>query len=211
MGGSFTNTCPNLSLAYTALVSEPKNNGFLRGQLLIAAPGMGDPRFARTLLYMCGHDDEHAMGLVINQPMHALDFQTLLRQLKMQPEHIHLPDRAILAGGPVDTERGFVLHSLDYDEPKETLRVSDHIGMSASREILLAMAEGGPPAKCLLALGLSSWGPGQIEQELEANAWLVCEPDETLVFDLDFASKWDRAMFKIGVDPDRFSDTVGHA
>jgi len=179
--------------------------------MLIAAPGMGDPRFARTLLYICGHDEEHAMGLVINQPMHALHFRDLLRQMEIDTTGRVVTERSVLAGGPVEPERGFVLHSLDYNKPGETLLVSDQIGMSASIGILLAMASSEPPKQSLIAVGLSSWGPGQIEQEMEANAWLNCEPDDELVFDLDFASKWDRAMFKIGVDPERFSDVAGHA
>ncbi|VAV88650.1 UPF0301 protein YqgE [hydrothermal vent metagenome] len=179
--------------------------------MLIAAPGMGDPRFARTLLYMCGHDRFHAMGIVINQPMHALRFSALLSQLQIKPEINPVPDHPVLAGGPVEPERGFVLHSLDYCLAGETLEVSADIGMSASAQIVAAMASPTPPKNCILALGLSSWGPGQIEEELRANAWLVCDADTALVFDRDFASKWDRAMHKIGVDPDRFSDVAGHA
>lgn len=179
--------------------------------MLIAAPGMGDPRFARTLLFICGHDPEHAMGLVINQPMHALRFSALLRQLKIEIKATEIPDHPVLSGGPVEPERGFVIHSLDYNKPDETLEVTDALGMSASTEILLAMASNTPPAKFLLVLGLSSWGAGQIEQELEQNTWLICEPDDQLLFDQDYTSKWDRAMAKIGVDPDRFSNAAGHA
>ena len=187
------------------------HSGYLTGKLLIAAPGMGDPRFARTVLYMCGHDEFQAMGLVINQPMHALRFDALLRQLKIDVGETQVPDTPVLSGGPVEPERGFVLHSLDFVLPEETLVVTNDIGLSASTEMLLMMASKAPPKHCLLALGISSWGAGQIEYELEANAWLICEPDKALVFDQEFASKWDRAMDKIGVDPHRFSNTVGHA
>jgi len=186
-------------------------SGFLTGKLLIAAPGMGDPRFARTVLYMCGHDEFQAMGLVINQPMHALRFDVLLRQLKIDVGDNQVPDVPVLSGGPVEPERGFVLHSLDFVLPEETLVITKDIGLSASTEMLLAMASSAPPKHCLLALGISSWGPGQIEHELEANAWLICEPDKALVFDQEFASKWDRTMHKIGVDPHRFSNAIGHA
>ncbi|MBL4617095.1 MAG: YqgE/AlgH family protein [Robiginitomaculum sp.] len=185
--------------------------GYLAGKMLIAAPSMGDPRFAQTLLYMCAHDEHHAMGIIINQPMHILRFPMLLKQLDIDTENNSPPDMPVLSGGPVDPERGFVLHSLEYDKPDETIRVTDNIGLSASKEVLQAMASSDPPKQCLLALGLSSWGAGQIEFELEQNAWLVCEADDDLLFDQDFASKWSRAMFKIGVDPDRLSDTTGHA
>ncbi|PHR60616.1 MAG: hypothetical protein COA47_07395 [Robiginitomaculum sp.] len=187
------------------------NNGFLKGKILIAAPAMGDPRFSRTVLYMCGHDQFQAMGLVINQPMHALHFGILMQQLKLDQDNPNIPQMPVLSGGPVEPERGFVLHSLDYNVPEETLKITPNIGFSASTEILLAIASPNPPAQALLALGLSSWGPGQIEQELQENAWLICEPDEDLIFDQDYASKWDRAMHKIGVDPTRFSDIAGHA
>ncbi|MBN4047706.1 YqgE/AlgH family protein [Oceanicaulis sp. AH-315-P02] len=193
------------------ITSVNKQQGYLAGKMLIAAPSMGDPRFAQTLLYMCAHDEHHAMGIIINQPMHILRFPTLLKQLGIDTENTTPPDMPVLSGGPVDPERGFVLHSLEYNKPEETTPVTDNIGLSASKEILLAMASDDPPKQCLLALGLSSWIAGQIEFELEQNAWLVCEADDELLFDQEFASKWNRAMFKIGVDPDRFSHTTGHA
>ncbi len=178
---------------------------------MIAAPGMSDPRFARTLIFMCAHDVRHAIGLVINQPMHALEFSALLRQLNLKASIDPIPDYPVLSGGPVEPERGFALHSLDYNKKGETLKICDRFGMSASTEIVQAMASANPPDKCLLALGLSSWGAGQIEQEIEANAWLVCDADNELVFGRSFDKKWEQAMAKIGVDPDRFSDTAGHA
>lgn len=188
-----------------------KTKGYLAGKMLIAAPGMGDPRFARTLLFICAHDAEHAIGLVVNQPMHALRFPALLRQLNLKPTAAPTPDYPVLSGGPVEPERGFVLHSLDYNKPDETLEICSQLGMSASTEILLAMASNSPPKQHLLALGISSWGSGQIEEEIKANAWLICETDNNLLFDHAFESKWQRAMNKIGVDPDRFSDIAGHA
>ncbi len=196
-------------LAILSLVS--KKHGYLTGKLLIAAPNMGDPRFTQTVVFMCAHDHEHAMGIVINQPMHAFEFKTLLRQLQIKPDIDMNVKRPVLSGGPVETERGFVLHSLDYCKDEETLQVSSKIGMTASSDIVRKMVSKEPPKQCLLALGLSGWEAGQIEQELEANAWLICDADDALVFDHNFADKWSRALDKIGVAPTRFSDAVGHA
>jgi putative transcriptional regulator len=187
-----------------------QSSGYLSGRMLIASPAMGDPRFARSLIYVCGHSEEQTMGLVINHPMEGLRLPELLGQLDIE-RHIKLPDRPVLYGGPVERERGFVLHSLDFQTEDATMPISDQIGLTASKEILLAMNSDHPPRHSALALGFANWGERQIEDELAQNAWLICEADDDLIFDDAYASKWDRAMASIGVDPARYVETSGQA
>ncbi len=187
-----------------------QTSGYLSGRLLIASPAMGDTRFARSVIYVCGHSDEQTMGLVINHPMEGLRLPELLKQLDMKSD-IKVPDQPVLNGGPVERERGFVLHSLDFHTSDATMPISDKIGLTASKEVLEAINSENPPRHSALALGFANWGAGQIEDELSQNAWLVCEADEKLIFDDDYDSKWDRAMASIGVDPSRLVDTMGQA
>jgi putative transcriptional regulator len=181
----------------------------LVGQLLVAMPGMRDPRFAKTLVYICAHSPEGAMGLVINRVLESLTFGDLLEQLGITPppaEHainIHF-------GGPVETGRGFVLHSPDYKQ-EGTLVVASDVSLTATVDILRAIAAGRGPRHRLLALGYAGWGPGQLDGEIRANGWLHVAADEDLVFDPNLDSKWDRAMAKIGIDPRMLSDAAGHA
>ncbi len=181
----------------------------LTGKLLIAMPSMPDPRFARTVIYMCAHNEDGAMGLVVNRVLDAISFTDLLGQLGIKPEgrvdgiHVHF-------GGPVETGRGFVLHSPDYHRDG-TLQVADGVALTATVDILKAIAAGGGPRRHLLALGYAGWAPGQLDTEIKANGWLHVDADEGLVFDLDLASKWDRAMAKIGIDPRLLTDIAGHA
>ena len=191
-------------------MSKTPHSGSFSGKMLIAAPGMMDPRFARSLIYICGHSDEQAMGLVINQPLPDLRLPQVLDQLGLQSS-IHVPDQPVLYGGPVERERGFVLHSLDYRAPDATMPVTDSIGLTASREVLLALSSDHKPRHSALALGFASWGAGQLEAELAQNAWLLCDADEALVFDDSYEDKWDRAMASIGVDPARYIETPGQA
>ncbi|PHS28864.1 MAG: hypothetical protein COA85_02760 [Robiginitomaculum sp.] len=184
--------------------------GYLSGRMLIAAPNMGDPRFARSLIYVCGHSDEQTMGLVINHPLEGLRLPDLLEQLDIKSD-IKVPDQPVLYGGPVERERGFVLHSLDFRTEDATMPISDKIGLTASKDILLAINSDHPPRHSALALGFANWGAGQIEDEMAQNAWLTCDADEELIFDDAYGSKWDRAMAKIGVDPARFADVMGQA
>ncbi|MDQ7017906.1 MAG: YqgE/AlgH family protein [Robiginitomaculum sp.] len=186
------------------------HSGYLSGRMLIAAPNMGDPRFARSLIYVCGHSDEQTMGLVINHPLEGLRLPDLLEQLDIKSD-IQVPDQPVLYGGPVERERGFVLHSLDYRTEDATMPISDQIGLTASKDILLAINSDHPPRHSALALGFANWGAGQIEDEMAQNAWLVCDADEDLIFDNAYGSKWDRAMAKIGVDPSRLVDGTGLA
>lgn len=182
---------------------------FLVGQLLVAMPGMRDPRFAKTVVYMCAHSPEGAMGLVVNRALESLTFGDLLEQLGITPPPA---ERAINIhfGGPVETGRGFVLHSPDYKQ-EGTLQVADEVSLTATVDILRAIATGQGPRRHLLALGYAGWGPGQLDGEIRANGWLHVAPDEALLFDRNLNSKWERAMTKIGIDPRMLSDAAGHA
>lgn len=184
-------------------------DSFLVGQLLVAMPGMRDPRFAKTVVYMCAHSPEGAMGLVVNRALESLTFGDLLEQLGITPPPA---ERAINIhfGGPVETGRGFVLHSPDYNQ-EGTLQVADEVSLTATVDILRAIATGQGPRRHLLALGYAGWGPGQLDGEIRANGWLHVAPDEALLFDRNLNSKWERAMTKIGIDPRMLSDAAGHA
>lgn len=182
---------------------------FFAGHLLAAMPGMPDPRFARTVIYMCAHTKDGAMGLVINKPFTQLSFPDLLDQLG-----IKAPPRAkairLRSGGPVESGRGFVLHSDDYMH-EGTMPVLDGIALTATVDILKAMAEGGGPRRSLLALGYANWGPGQLENELTGNGWLTVPVDDDIVFDADLDTKWERALVKAGAHPSFLSGEAGHA
>lgn len=188
----------------------PTGDGWLKGQMLIASPAIGDPRFERTVVFMCAHSDEHAMGIVVNKPMGELRLPDLLSQLDV-PSSISAPDVPVLNGGPVDRDRGFVLHTDDYLVREATLEVGRGIGLTATKEVLSAIASPGAPERAMLALGYAQWGPGQLEDELMTDAWLTCEGDPDLVFSADLDDKWARALALIGVSPDRLTGFSGSA
>jgi len=183
---------------------------FLGGKLLIATPAIGDPRFDRSVILICDHTPEGAMGIIVNKPADGLLLPDLFEQLEVEGSH-PAPDRAVLSGGPVDKDRGFVLHTRDYANDEATLPVTDRIGLTATKDVLEAMASASPPQRSLLALGYSGWGAGQLDVELVANAWLVCDMDEDLVFDTDDADKWPRALELLGISPQHLSALSGHA
>ncbi len=182
---------------------------YLSGQLLIAMPGMKDPRFARTVIYMCAHSADGALGLVVNKVLDSLSFPDLMEQLGLEcsgvGERIN-----VHYGGPVESGRGFVLHTSDYAQDA-TLVVDGEVGLTATVDILKAIAAGSGPKRCFLALGYSGWGPGQLDQEIMRNGWLSVTPDNDLVFGPDLDGKWEQAMDKLGIDPGLLSDTAGHA
>jgi putative transcriptional regulator len=188
---------------------EPATGAFLTGQLLIAMPAMADPRFAQSVIYLCAHTPEGAMGLVLNRPLKRPSFEDLLRQLEVAPLP---PARRIrlYAGGPVDNARGFVLHTTDWTGDG-SLRVDEGLALTASLDVLKAIAEGGGPREGILALGYAGWGPGQLDAEIQQNAWLSVSADETIVFDGDHDTKWRRAFAKLKIDPLLLSDAAGHA
>ena len=181
----------------------------LVGHLLVAMPGMSDPRFARTVIYMCAHSAEGAMGLVVNRALEQISLAELLQQLEIDATAVD--DKiAVNFGGPVETGRGFVLHSPDYMR-EGTLVVTEGISLTATIDILKAIASGSGPRRHLLALGYAGWGPGQLDSEILANGWLHVDADEELVFGAALDQKWDRAMAKLGINPMLLSDAAGHA
>jgi putative transcriptional regulator len=182
----------------------------LSGKMLIAMPGMGDPRFERSVIFMCAHSDEGAMGLIVNKPATDLSLSNLLRQLDID-QSPQARDIRVHFGGPVENSRGFVLHSADYQSRQATLRVDDRFGMTATLDILEALALGEGPAQSILALGYSGWGPGQLESEILRNGWLTCEATDALLFSPDNAAKWDMALRSLGVDPLLLSASAGRA
>jgi len=190
-------------------------SGFLDDQFLIAMPGMKDDRFARSVIYVCAHSEEGAMGIIVNQAQQMM-FPDLLVQLGLlkDEEAIRLPpsarDFVIRNGGPVDRSRGFVLHSDDY-VVESSLPISDQICLTATVDILRAISIGRGPRRALMALGYSSWAPGQLETEIAENGWLTCPADTEMLFDQDIERKYDRLMASMGVDPSRLSQFAGHA
>ena len=191
--------------------------GFLDGQMLLAMPAMQDSRFARALIYLCAHSEEGAMGIVINQRVRHPRFADLLIQLDIiaEEEAIRLPPGVdaiqVLKGGPVEQGRGFVLHSSDFAGDSSTLAIAKDICLTATIDILRAIAAGDGPGKAVLALGYAGWGPGQLEAEMHSNSWLTCPADGRLIFDNDLDSKYARAMQSMGIDPAMLSSAAGHA
>ena len=191
--------------------------GYLDGQMLIAMPAMGDERFSRAVIYVCAHSTEGAMGIVVNQPAANIKFPDLLVQLEVIPanERIELPDQAedvkVLKGGPVETGRGFVLHSADFFIENSTLPIDEGICLTATLDILKAIARGNGPHNAILALGYAGWAPGQLEQEIQQNGWLHCAADPELIFGTDTGAKYEKALRKIGIDLSHLSNEAGHA
>lgn len=183
----------------------------LGGKLLIAMPGMGDPRFDKSVVFLCAHSDEGAMGLIVNKPISDISFTDLLEQLDI-PKAPGARDIRVHFGGPVEHARGFVLHSGDYMTDRETtMRVDSRFGMTATLDILEDIANGRGPAESLLALGYAGWGPGQLEGEIQQNGWLTCDAVPDLVFDGKDATKWERALKTMGIDPLMLSAAAGRA
>jgi len=185
--------------------------GFLAGSLLIAMPGIGDPRFERALVLLCAHDADHAMGLAVNRPVEGLTVGDLLQRLGVAATS-EAPDDLVLMGGPVQRERGFVLHTPDYMSTESTLAVAEGVGMTATRDVLSALGSTRQrPRRSALCLGYAGWGAGQLEREILENVWLTCPADEQLVFDDDYERKWTRALAKLGVEAETLSAHGGRA
>ncbi|WP_159005364.1 YqgE/AlgH family protein [Bradyrhizobium sp. S69] len=196
---------------------DAASRGYLDGQLLIAMPVMDDPRFERSVIYLCAHSSEGAMGIIVNRPAGSIDFPGLLVQLDIikKSEQIKLPENAesmkVLKGGPVETGRGFVLHSSDFFIEDATLRIDDGICLTATVDILKAIAKGDGPKHAILALGYAGWAAGQLETEIQHNGWLHCDADADLIFGGDVEEKYLRALAKIGINPGMLSTDAGHA
>ncbi len=189
---------------------SPDASDSLGGQILIAMPGMSDPRFRRALVYLCAHTEEGAMGLIVNKRAESLTLKDLFEKLEI-PIGEPMAETPVHYGGPVETGRGFVLHSSDYDSGEATLEVDETTSMTATVDILHAMAESRGPERAIVALGYAGWAPGQLEEEMRANGWLACAPDSELLFGDDEDAKYDRALAKIGVQPGTLSSFGGHA
>ncbi len=194
-----------------------KARSYLNGQLLIAMPTMQDPRFARSVVYMCTHTKDGAMGLIINQRADNISFPELLVQARIVKEgtedsvppavqamHVHV-------GGPVETGRGFVLHTAEFQGKDSTVSIDDTMSLTATIDILRAIAKGRGPARSLLALGCAGWSAGQLDREIQANGWLHCPSDPDLVFDPELDRKYERALARIGVNPSHLVSQAGHA
>jgi putative transcriptional regulator len=200
----------------TAKKRKGRNYAYLDGQLLIAMPIMTDKRFARSVIYICAHSAEGAMGLIINQRASHISFSELMKQLSIVPDgsddiEIELADMDVHVGGPVETGRGFVLHSADYYAADSTLPIDEGVSLTATIDILKAIAGGKGPDRAILALGYAGWRPGQLESEIAANGWLHCSADADLLFDRDLDQKYERALSKIGIDPSHLVSEAGHA
>lgn len=199
------------------LKTGKRSEGYLEGQMLVAMPTMSDERFSRAVVYVCAHSAEGAWGIVVNRLSRRLTFPDLLVQLDVidKDQLIQLPERAsgipVLRGGPVERSRGFMLHSDDYDSDVSTVRLPGGVAVTATVDILKTIARGDGPRQSVLALGYAGWAPGQLEEELQANGWLTVEADSSFVFAADQASKYDRALRKLGIDPAMLSAEAGHA
>ena len=181
----------------------------LTNQFLIAMPGLMDPNFFQSVTYICEHNEHGAMGIVINQPV-DLTLGEVVDYLGIKNTHNRKMDQNVYRGGPVETERGFVLHH-PVGQWQSTLNVTNRIGLSTSNDIVEALARGEGPEQCLVALGYAGWGAGQLERELSENAWINCAADENVLFKMDFNERWQAAVSLIGIDLNHLSDDVGHA
>jgi len=191
------------------MANPPTFEGSLEGQLLIAMPAMPDPRFERTVIFMCAHSAQGAMGLVVNKPAERITFSGLLEQLGIESAPGAGPIR-VHFGGPVETGRGFVLHTPDYRQ-ESTVVVGGQYALTATVDILKAIATAHGPRRGLLALGYTGWAPGQLDQEIQQNGWLHAPADPEIVYDGALETKWDRAVRKVGIDPSFLSSAAGHA
>ncbi|RMD93284.1 MAG: YqgE/AlgH family protein [Alphaproteobacteria bacterium] len=191
-------------------MTQATSSAGLAGKLLIAMPGMGDPRFERAVVFICAHSPEAAMGLIVNKPAPNLRLDDLLGQLEI-PAGPATAGRPVHFGGPVETTRGFVLHSAEYESDGATLKVDDTFAMTATLDILRDIARGAGPARWLATLGYAGWGPGQLDHEIQMNGWLTCDADPEIVFDTPDSEKWNAALKSMGVDAVSLSAAAGRA
>lgn len=186
------------------------NSPYLTGKLLLAMPLMSDPRFERAVIFMCAHDENGAMGLVINRSLPDISFDRLLDQLDIKSDiEVRLKD-PVMNGGPVETQRGFLLHSNDFEQD-DTIKINERFSVTGTLDALRKVAGGEGPEKRLFILGYAGWGAGQLEKEIQDNVWLVSEPDPSIIFDQNHDAKWGSAVGKMGFDPAMLSGDAGHA
>ena len=191
------------------MVDMTQYDGYLPGQLLIAMPGMADPRFSKSVIYLCAHNEDGAMGLVVNKLIGSLSFKELLKQMEIETGNFN-SNVEVHFGGPVESGRGFVLHSTDYNSA-ETMRVNNDFAVTATVEVLKSIAEGKGPNDVMFALGYSGWAAGQLDTEMQNNGWLHCKADLNIVFGEDNEAKWKLAAAKMGVDLSLLTTDAGHA
>lgn len=203
---------PSKKKALSGVASDMANlsdAGYLRGQILVAMPQMRDPRFDKSLILMCGHDSDGAMGIVFNKILTEMSFQDLIDQSDFQSEQ-QISDRPLYYGGPVEIGRGFVLHSSDHLD-KASLLITDDVALTASANILESLAKEKGPDHALVALGYAGWSPGQLEGEILQNSWLIFPADGSIIFDANPETLWERTLKKFGIDPNFLSTQAGHA
>ncbi|WP_010297935.1 YqgE/AlgH family protein [Candidatus Odyssella thessalonicensis] len=189
---------------------EQIGRGFLTGKLLIAMPFQEDPRFSQSVIYICGHDDTGAMGIMVNKPLLTVDFSDLLEQLGIEFSKKMVPNIPVFYGGPVEIGRGFVLHTLEYGSDS-TVGISGNFALTATLDVLRALANNHGPAHTVVALGYVGWGAGQLEQEINSNGWLIIDATIDLVFQQDYQELWRSAMLSIGIEPNSIAIEFGHA
>ena len=200
----------------TASIGDSEQ-GYLSGQIIIAMPGIGDERFAKSVIFLCAHSADGAMGLIVNKPAPDVAFPELLKQLDIlnSDDSILLPqefdDVPVHVGGPVETGRGFVLHSSDYYASNATMPIDDQISLTATLDVLRAIAQGRGPTNAIMALGYAGWSPGQLETEIQANGWLHAQADFDLIFQTAPETKYERALQLLGIDPSFLATEAGHA
>jgi len=192
-------------------MTQPADSEFLSGRMLIAMPGIGDPRFERSVVFLCAHDEEHAIGLAVNRPVDGLTLESLFEKIGVDKPIRRVADEPVLMGGPVERERGFVLHTDDYICNGVSMPVMEGLALTTTRDVLQAMSGVQAPRKSFLALGYAGWGPGQLDREVRESVWLVCEPDESLLFGDDHEHKWSLALEKLGVSAAMLSMEGGRA
>lgn len=192
------------------MTEKNKTNDYLTGRILLAMPSMGDPRFHKAVIYVCAHDEHGAMGLVVNHRLPGVDMKDLLKQLEIKNAEEEIANIPVLSGGPVETARGFVLHTPDFEQG-ETIKINEEFSVTGTIDALKAIADGNGPADLLFILGYSGWGAGQLDQELQENAWLILDPDKALIFDRSAEEMWDKAVEQMGIDPGMLSVVSGRA
>ena len=192
-------------------MNQPADSEFLSGRLLIAMPGIGDPRFERSVVFLCAHDEEHAIGLAVNRPLDGLTLESLCGKFGVARPIGGAADEPVLVGGPVERERGFVLHTDDYLCDGVSLEVGGGLALTTTNDVLQALTGDAAPRKAFLALGYAGWGPGQLEAEVRESVWLVCDADEALLFGDDHDHKWAQALEKLGISPAMLAMEGGRA
>ncbi len=194
---------------------KPAATGYLEGQVLIAMPHMPDPKMEQATIFLCAHSERGAMGLVLNKLVGNMNFAELLRQLRIIPQARRVQGLPVQFGGPVETGRGFVLHSPEYEAGNNTMKVGQaaglNVGLTATVDVVKAIAEGKGPRTSMLALGYAGWGAGELEGQIRRNAWLTCQADDFLLFGQHYQKKWEHSIRKLGINPSQLSRDTGRA